>query len=249
MKKEPTTPKKTQSDDNSNKSLNTFDKVLDPNLNPHFFPMESEVKQIDPEAIERIKEYISAATDVFRYVSDNDLTLAQRKRKVSAGVRNYGFISKTSELASDNPQFAKLFDVDNLRNCILNIEECRNLIVMLQALLRMVSNSMMVYSDEGYSLSLIFYNNIRELSRRGNPEALEIFRLLQPFFRRSRKTSAEPSEKQLERDFHALMHGKKDGEIIIKNEMPTITKGKRVVVDETQKRKGGFKATIEDEER
>ena len=77
---------------------------------------------------------------------------------------------------------------------------------------------------------------------------IEILKLLQPYFKRPHKMSAEPTEKQLEKDIHSLLHGTKDGKIVIENERPTVSKGKRVIVDETQKRKGGFKATIEDEE-
>ena len=43
----------------------------------------------------------------------------------------------------------------------------------------------------------------------------------------------------------ALMHGKKDGEIIIKNVKPKTSGGKREVIDETFKDTASFKETDE----
>ena len=54
-------------------------------------------------------------------------------------------------------------------------------------------------------------------------------------------------EHKVERDMRALLHGRKDGEIVIENEKPHLVGGKHVVVDETQKPKGAWKATEEGE--
>jgi hypothetical protein len=61
---------------------------------------------------------------------------------------------------------------------------------------------------------------------------MELFHALQPFFKRPKRASAEPTEKELERDLHALIHGKKDGKIVIENVKPKLTGGKHKVVDE-----------------
>ena len=96
--------------------------------------------------------------------------------------------------------------------------------LLLQAFARAASNSMLVYSDEAFTMSLIYYNMVREMSRRGDPVATVLFDTLRPFFRRRTPRqdgdTAEPSTKELERDIHALLHDTKDREIIIKNETP-----------------------------
>ncbi|MDR0487543.1 MAG: hypothetical protein LBG91_04780, partial [Treponema sp.] len=43
----------------------------------------------------------------------------------------------------------------------------------------------------------------------------------------------QPTEKKLKRDINALMKGKKDGEVIIKNIKPKTTGGTHEVIDET----------------
>jgi hypothetical protein len=74
--------------------------------------------------------------------------------------------------------------------------------------------------------------------------------MLQPFFKRPRRPGEEPTEPEVERDVRALLHGKKDGKVVIENETPHVVGGKHVVVDETHKDKANFResesGTIED---
>jgi hypothetical protein len=209
--------------------------------------MEPFVERFMQDDVDQTKEYLYQATSLFRKMSERDLTLSQRRRKVGAGIRNYGFIVKAAELANENQQFAALFNIDVLLNCIYNYEESRNINNMLQSFMRQTSNSMLVYSDEAYSLSLIFYNSLKELARRGNADAITLFRTLQPFFRRRNPERGDkpPTEAETLRDVKALLHGKKDGEVVVKNQRPVVSKGQRVVIDETHKDKAVFKETEE----
>jgi len=60
--------------------------------------------------------------------------------------------------------------------------------------------------------------------------------------RRRRTSSEEPTEQQLERDFHALMRGTKDGTIAVSKESDQIIRVEKVVIDNTQKKpRGGMK--------
>jgi len=198
---------------------------------------ESEIDQqridlLPQQLMEDTIEGITSIMEDFRDVSQNYLNAIQRRRKIGAGIRNYGFIEKVADLASANPQFAQFFRPEDLNNCISNFDLCRDLALLLQAFTRLVTNTMLVYSNEAYGMSLIFYNMVKEMSRRGNPKAMEIFRALQPFFKRPRRLSAEPTEKEIERDLHALIHSKKDGKIVIENITPKLTGGVHKVVDE-----------------
>jgi hypothetical protein len=135
----------------------------------------------------------------FKDISNNTLTPLQRKRKIGAGIRNYGFIDKVSDLAAANPNYAQFFKITDLKNCIRNIEDCREIIILLQAFMRMVSNTMIVYSDDAFSMALIYYN--------------------------------------------ALIHGKKDGKIVVENISPKTTAGVRKVVDDTRRSKAAVRET------
>jgi hypothetical protein len=119
-------------------------------------------------------------------------------------------------------------------------------VLLLQAFARAVSNSMLVYSDEAFTMSLIFYNMVREMSRRGDPTATVLFDTLRPFFRRRTPTTAEPTAKQLEKDIHGLLHGTKDGEIIIKNETPRTQAGVHEVIDNVHTGRTAIKGTVEE---
>ena len=190
---------------------------------------------------------VNALIREFQSISENNLTLVQRRRKFGVGIRNYGFIEKVADLAAANPQFAQFFNIVDLRNAIKNVDVCRDLALALQGFQRMVTNSMLVYSDDAFTMSLIFYNMVRTMSRRGDPQAIQLFRTLSPFFERRRRTTEEPTTKELERDIHALLHGTKDGKIVIENVSPTATKGVRKVVDDVHTGKALIKESAEAE--
>jgi hypothetical protein len=179
--------------------------------------------------------------------SENNLTIVQRRRKIGAGIRNYGFIEKVADLATANPQYAQFFNPVDLRNAIKNVDICRDLVLLLQGFQRMVSNSMLVYSDDAFTMSTIFYRMVQTMSRRGDPVALQLFRTLFPFFEKRRRANAEPTQKEIEQHVHAFLHGTEDGKILIENESPKLTKGVRKVVDEVNKSKAAFKGTEQGE--
>jgi len=168
-----------------------------------------------------------------------------RRRKSGPGIRRYGFIDKTSDLALANQQFAPaLFDADDLKDLVRNIELTRNLLNYLQQYARLTQDCLLVLGDQAYSMALLYYQAVRELARRNVPGAEMVFRALEPFFRHRRPTGEEPpTEPEVERDVRALLHGRKEGEIIIRNEADRVIKGNRTVIDETHKAKGAFKST------
>jgi hypothetical protein len=197
--------------------------------------------------MENIMSEVNTLIREFQSVSENNLTLVQRRRKIGAGIRNYGFIEKVADLAAANPQYAQFFNVADLENAIKNIDVCRDLALALQSFVRMVSNTMLVYSDDAFTMALIFYNMVRSMSRRGDPIAMELFRTLSTFFRRTRRAAEEPTTKELERDIHALLHGKKDGKIVVENVSPVATKGVRKVVDDVHSGRALIKESAEAE--
>jgi len=57
--------------------------------------------------------------------------------------------------------------------------------------------------------------------------------------------SDQPTQKKIKRDMDALLNGKKDGEVIIKNIKPKTTGGKHEIIDETFNDSASFRETEE----
>jgi len=55
----------------------------------------------------------------------------------------------------------------------------------------------------------------------------------------------QPTQKQVKKDFNAVLKGKKDGVVMAKNIKPKLTGGKREIIDETFKNEAAFKGTVE----
>ena len=197
-----------------------------------------EIDAFDDDEMRVIMTGINAASVKFSELSDNMLRPRERRRLIGMGIRNYGFTQKVRELIVTNPRFVQMFNGSSLINCITNIDYCRNLIVDLDGFERRVRDSMLTYSDEAFSMALMFYHTVQEMARRGDGDARIILQMLQPFFKpRNRRNSktAEPTEKQIERDVRALLRGEKDGEIIVKGKAKRTEAAEHSVMDNTHK--------------
>jgi hypothetical protein len=192
-----------------------------------------------------IIEGVRSNYDDYVDIADSSLTDAQRKRKVGAGNRNYGFIDKASDLAESNPEYVQFFRITDLKNCIRNVEMCRNLAELLLGFWRAATNTQLIYSDDAYSMARLFYNNVKEMGRRGDPMAQELYRTLKTYFKKSKPEKDEPTNKEILRGVKALERGTKDGKIVIENIKPHMTGGVHKVVDETFKGKTEFKESGE----
>ncbi|MDR0443622.1 MAG: hypothetical protein LBH44_09470 [Treponema sp.] len=209
---------------------------------------QQNIPLLPPSLMEDAMTSVKSSMEDFVDIANNNLTAAQRRRKIGPGVRNYGFIDKVSDLADANPQFAQFFKIADLKNCIRNIEMCRDLVILLHSFARAVTNTMLIYTDDAYSMALIYYNMVKEMSKRGDPTAMELYRDLKTYFKRVKHITAEPTEKELERDLHALIHGKSnqrfaDGKIVVENISPKTTAGMRKVVDDVRKGRAAVRET------
>ena len=174
-----------------------------------------------------------------------ELTDIERRRLIKSGIRNYGFLDKASDLALQHEELRPpKFDAEDFKDLIRDLEFIRDVLSLIRGFDRSVSNALFVYGNEAFRKALRFYNSVRELARTGDPDAVAVFNMLRPFFSRPRRTSEEPTEPEMERDVRALLHGKKDGRIVIENEKPHLVGGKHVVVDEAHKaHHGAWKET------
>jgi hypothetical protein len=99
---------------------------------------------------------------------------------------------------------------------------------------------LLLAGDEAFRIAVSYYTAAREGARRRNPEAQQVFHILQLFFHRRRRTTGEPTQPEVMRDARALMRGTREGSILIENQGDRVVKGGRVVIDNTvRKPRGG----------
>jgi hypothetical protein len=157
----------------------------------------------------------------------------ERQRLFGAGVKNYGFIEKAFEIARENPDFMPPhLRVDDLRNYQDDLAELRQLFFVLQQFIKAVFSCFLHRTDMCFRIALRIYASLKEQAKYRVHGAAPLYEALKPFFHHRKRQNDEPTEKQLEKDFKKLLHGTAEGEIIIKNESPHVTRGKPKVVDD-----------------
>ena len=199
--------------------------------------------------IEKISEMIADFTA--DHDSDSALTGTERRRLIGAGVRNYGFIEKAWDIARENPQFLPgNFSAAQFHANIQSLDEYRQLLWMLEKFVQVVNEAMLISADASMRDALRIYRTLREQTMSRVHGAEPLFRALLRFFQRPRhpeQESTEPTLKQLEQDFNKLVHGKAEGEIIVKNEKPRATGGKREIVDEVRTGRAVIKGSVNED--
>ena len=182
--------------------------------------------------------------DIAAWLDGIALTDAQRRALNGSGVRRYGFIDKVRDMMAVRPDLTPVYLSPTEYEILLRkLEIIRNINALVAETQRMTNDILLVFGDSAFRKALMYYGALREAANRHVQGAATLFRELQAFFRRRPRSGEEPTEHEVERDVRSLLHGKKDGKIIIENEKPHLTGGKHVVVDETHKSKEGFRAT------
>ena len=208
-------------------------------------PKDKDVPKTGPNnwLVETIEQKVKELAEKFG--PRPSLTAAQRRRLQGSGIKRYGFIDKTFDVAETILRFAPgTFNRSVLQRHILNIEQLRNIRNAVLQLLDAVDDYLLTEGDNSYRAALIFYNTVRDLARHGDNGASEIFDILRPFFARAgRAVSLEesPTEKQVLRDAKAVLRGTKDGEVVIKGKHRATPPKELEVIDETDKPHGGAK--------
>jgi hypothetical protein len=175
------------------------------------------------------------------------LSGTERLRLFSAGVRNYGFMDKAWDIAHDNPNFTPPnFDTPAMGKNVRDIEDLRQLSMVIEQFLQVVEDLLLVKSDVCYRMALRVYRSLQEQAKNKVPGAGPLYEALISYFRRRKRAEeGEPTVKELEHDYHRLIKGEADGKIEIENERPHIQAGTHIVVDDVHKGKAAFKETDE----
>jgi len=199
-------------------------------------PIASKILSNDPNAklhpnaddLANLIETLGDLMQSFMNTADihENLTPKERSRLIGAGVRNYGFIEKTLDIALDNQSFLPPnFNVQAFSNNVYEFDQIRQFYFIAEKLQTLASDSMLLKSTVLYKEAIRVYSSLREQAKAGVPGARDLFKALETFFKKSKNPESPPTEIQTERKIRSLIRGKTEGEIIIKNIKPKLTGG------------------------
>jgi hypothetical protein len=196
--------------------------------------MINDIAGILLDAFDRLGEYAA------------NLRALDRKRHNGVGIKRLGFIEAALRVSYKFPAyFPHWLDSIKFQRDLDLYNATRSLVEVCRSLEEKVWNINVEASDMAYTDALEYYSLVQNAAERRIDSAEAIYAELSEFFRHGAMETDVPTEMQVKRDANALMHGRKDGEVIIKNVRPKITGGKREVIDETFKDSASFKESAE----
>lgn len=175
-----------------------------------------------------------------------------RRRLNGVGLKHQGFIDRTLELTSENPEFLPhyltLAKFQSDYNYFVKIRGMYDVARQIQELLW---NITIISSDILYTDALEFYASVREAAQRRVDAAESIYNTLEVFFRRHTPTGedGEPveTEKKEIHDAIAYIHGKRDGKFMVENISPKVQGGVHKVIDERLADRESYNEKVEGE--
>jgi hypothetical protein len=165
------------------------------------------------------------------------LRALDRRRLNGIGIKTEGFISTAYHYAALNPDFLPHYlPLDKFGEDHAYFQGFKTLLESVEQLREMIWNITIQSGDVVYTDSLEFYAMAREAAKRRIDPAEAIYNELKPFFKRRRKNTDKPTVKKTLSHANALLHGDRDGEIVIKNLSPKVTGGAHEVIDVIENR-------------
>jgi hypothetical protein len=155
-----------------------------------------------------------------------------RRRLNGVGVVTRGFIEDAYDSAMETPKFLPQYvSLEKFSADYARFARASAAYVACSQVLEILWNINLRSADAAYSDALDYYGGVSKAFKNGVSASETIHKKLFPFFRKTKREGAEPTRKELERDAKALIEGKKDGEMVIKNIKPKMTKGEHKVID------------------
>jgi site-specific DNA-cytosine methylase len=198
------------------------------------------------EVLEEIISFISQAKMTFSAFS-SPLTPTDRRRLIGTGFKNQGFIERALASAQSNPSLLPNYiNIERFREDVEDFLRKALLDQVLMQFEREASDAALTAGDIAFRNALAYYNAVKEAAKQRVPGAESEYNTLKQYFKRIRPASdIEPSNVQVERDVRSLLQGTKEGRIVVENENPNVSGGKRKVVDEVHSGTASMKETID----
>jgi hypothetical protein len=176
-----------------------------------------------------------------------NLRALDRQRHNGVGLKRLGFIEAAFRLSSKFPQyFPHWLNTAKFQSDLDLFNAIRSLVEVCRSLEEKAWNINVESSDMIYTNALEYYSQVQDAAERRIDSAESLYNELHGFFRGMGPhgtNGGAPTQKKTKHDMNALMKGKKDGEIIIRNISPKITGGTHEVIDETFTGRASFKET------
>jgi hypothetical protein len=179
-----------------------------------------------------------------------NLRALDRQRHTAVGLKRLGFIEAALRIATKFPQYyPHWLDTDKFQRDLGLFNSIRSLVEVCRSLEEKAWNINVEAGDMVFTDALEYYSQVQDAAKRRIDSAETIYAELHEFFRSrgTHQNGEEPTEKKIKRDVDALLHGRKDGEVIIKNIRPKTTRGTHEVIDETFTGTASYKETDEGE--
>ena len=180
------------------------------------------------------------------------LRALDRMRLNGVGIKKLGFIERAYELALENSEFLPHYlTIKKFGDDLEYFMDFRSLTDVVNQLKELMWNITIQSADIAYTDALEFYSSVREAAKRRVDSAETLYAALSPFFKslgkKHEEEDAQPTKKQALRDFKGLESGKHDGLLVIENQKPKMTGGKRKLIDESFKDTAEFKESEQGE--
>ncbi|MDR2702426.1 MAG: hypothetical protein LBB72_08345 [Spirochaetaceae bacterium] len=195
----------------------------------------------------------SMTGDILHMIEELDnfaanLRALDRQRHNGVGLKHLGFIEAAFRISSKFPQyFPHWLNTAKFKRDLDIFNAVRSLLDATRSLEEKAWNINIEGSDMIYTNAPEYYSQVQDAAKRRIDSSETLYAELHGFFRHGAMESEEPTQKKVKRDVNAILKGKKDGEVIIKNIRPKTTGGKHEVIDETFKDSASFKESEEGE--
>ena len=206
-------------------------------------PNNPEVPQL---TIQQLNEELNSVKEVMEDFAQH-LRSLDRMRLNGVGIKKMGFIERAYELALENSEFLPHYvTIERFGNDLEYFMDFRSLTDIVSQIKELLWNITIQSADIAYTDALEFYASVREAAKRRVDAAETLYHALSPFFKKmgmrtEEEEGAEPTKKKALRDAKGFIDGKHDGLLVIENEKPKLTGGKRKIIDESFKDTAEFK--------
>jgi hypothetical protein len=190
------------------------------------------------EDVDELYETVRKAMDfiIEKHFDSLHLTGIMRRRLQGAGERRWGSVEMTHQMSENDKQYYTypLSSWEGLDLLIKNVLRWREVDELAERVARIARDHYLATSNAAYAMARMFYRNVQTAARAGDAGAQGIYNDLKTYYTHlgRRSNTGEPTIPEIETDVNALLHGRKDGKIVIEHEGPKRTKGRTVVVDD-----------------
>jgi hypothetical protein len=184
-----------------------------------------------PEA--NLEELTAAVKNIISALKPGAVRLKPRDRQRLKGVgpKIMGFIMRAFAHAMQSPQFLpEDLTLEKYERHVDKMQKWGAFNAACDQLREYSGNGFIMASDAAYADSRAFYGTARNASKRRLDGAEAVHRDLAGFFKPREAREGPPTLKEQKRDALALIDGRKDGEMLIKNVKPKLEGGEREVI-------------------